>query len=394
MQTVVKARIGVAAAVMFLTGLCVAGTTQMKRTVRIWDLTSLCAAGTSQMNRTVQIWDPNLAPEYRNEPLAKSVIRKFDGYNMARGGRDDAKTFQANVAQYLAPDLLYESVGFGTWETPHGWARGEETNYGAAFPKTVFTQMLFFGDHRVATTTTYGRAFWSGDLLSVKAPRQWVTLRITDFYSIREDGPGLGRVSYNFMMIDWADALRQAGKRMLPKAELEEGLVLPPSANDGVPAPLSVVVQAEGRDEKVARRVSEAALEQDWSGGAEDLAKSWCSEFHFWGPGGIGLARNSSAYRDHVLLPFREAFTGRKVVVELSTCEGNYCAFFGRLHGEGVGDWLGLPTRGRKVAFRFAMHYRVIGDKVAEGWTIFDFPGLFEQLGMDFFTLAAAGGRL
>jgi predicted ester cyclase len=298
------------------------------------------------------------------------------------------------VAQYLAPDLLYESVGFGTWKTPTGWSRGEETKYGAAFPETVFTQMLFFGDHRVATTTTYGRAFWSGDFLGVKAPKQWVTLRITDFYSIREEELGWGRVSYNFMMIDWADAFRQVGRRMLPKADLEEGLVLPPSANDGVPAPLSVLVQAEGRDPKVARRVSEAALVQDWSGEVEDLAKSWHSEFHYWGPGGIGLAQNTTAYRDHVLLPFRAAFAGRRVAIELSACEGNYCAFFGRMHGEGVGDWLGLPTRGRKVALRFAMHFRVVGDKVAEGWTIFDFPGLFEQLGMDFFALAADGGRL
>jgi len=360
----------------------------------IMGLAALCVASSLRMPHPVKIWNPDLRREFQTEPMAKSVIRKFDAYNMARGGRDDAETFRANVEQYMAPDLLYESVGFGTWRTPSGWARGEEMHYGMAFPETVFTQMLFFGDRKVATTTTYGSALWGGDFLGIKAPQQWVTLRITDFYSIREEVHGWGRVFYNFMMIDWADALRQVGRRMLPPAKLEEGVVLPPSANDGVPAPLSVLVQAQGRDDKVARKVSEAALLQDWSGEDADLAKSWHNDLRYYGPGGIGLAQNSSGYRDHVLSPFQAAFAGRKVAVELSACEGNYCGFFGRLHGEGVGDWLGLPTRGRKVAFRFAMHYRVVGGKVAEGWTIFDFPGLFEQLGIDFFAVAAAGGRL
>merc|ERR1719433_2307996 len=116
-----------------------------------------------------------------------------------------------------------------------------------AFPETIFTQMLFFGDSRIATTTTYGKALWSGDLWGVKAPHQWVTLRITDFYNIRNEAPGQGRISYNFMMIDWVDALRQIGRPMLPPAPLEEGTVLPPSANDGVPAPLSVLVQEQNR---------------------------------------------------------------------------------------------------------------------------------------------------
>merc|ERR1719191_2553680 len=111
-----------------------------------------------------RIWNPNLPQEFLVEPLAKSVIRKFDAYNMARGGRDDQKTFLANVEKYMCHDILYESVGFGTWSTPQGWSKGEETNYGNAFPKTVFTQMLFFGDQQIATTTTYGKAFWGGDL--------------------------------------------------------------------------------------------------------------------------------------------------------------------------------------------------------------------------------------
>mmetsp|Transcript_173028 Transcript_173028/g.420896 ORF Transcript_173028/g.420896 Transcript_173028/m.420896 type:complete len:437 (-) Transcript_173028:218-1528(-) len=340
-----------------------------------------------------RIWDPDLRREFSTEPLAKSVIRKFDAYNMARGGRDDHETFKANVNNYMMPDLFYESVGFGTWRTPAGWSLGEEHNYGMAFPETIFTQMLFFGDERVATTTTYGSALWGGDLFGVKAAHQWVTLRITDFYSIQEEAPGYGRISYNFMMIDWADALRQIGRRMLPQAPLEEGIVLPPAANDGVPAPLSVLVQSEGRDGKAAHAVAEAALQQDWTGMGDSL-QHWHEDLNYYGPGGIGLARNLSSYKEHVLGPFRAAFTDRKAVIELSACEGNYCGLFGRLSGHGVGEWLGLPTAGQNVSFRFAMHYRVVGGKVQEGWTILDFPGLFANIGLDFYALAAAGGRV
>eukprot|EP00747_Dinoflagellata_sp_TGD_P185912 gnl/TRDRNA2_/TRDRNA2_42707_c0_seq1.p1 gnl/TRDRNA2_/TRDRNA2_42707_c0~~gnl/TRDRNA2_/TRDRNA2_42707_c0_seq1.p1 ORF type:complete len:445 (-),score=80.73 gnl/TRDRNA2_/TRDRNA2_42707_c0_seq1:167-1501(-) len=339
-----------------------------------------------------RIWNPDLRQEFQTEPLAKSVIRKFDAYNMARGGRDDAETFRANVEMYMEPDLLYESVGFGTWSTPAGWDEGEEMHYGMAFPQTMFTQMLFFGDEQVATTTTYGSALWGGDLFGITAPQKWVTLRITDFYYIRKEAPTSGRIAYNFMMIDWVDALRQIGRHMLPKAPLQEGLVLPPAANDGVPAPLSKLLQAEGRDARAARAVAEAALQQDWASNDKSM-QHWHSNLTYYGPGGIGLARNVSAYTSHVLGPFRDAFTKRIAEVELSACEGNYCGLFGRISGHGVGSWLGLPTVGRDVSFRFAMHYRVMGDKVQEGWTIFDFPGLFAELGLDFYALAAEGGR-
>lgn len=351
------------------------------------------AAPLARATPSPRIWDPDLRVEFQMEPLAKSVVRKFDAYNMARGGRDSASTFNANVAHYLAPDLLYESVGFGTWRTPAGWARGEENNYGMAFPETVFTQMLFFGDRNVSTTTTYGTAFWGGELFGIEGPKRWVNLRITDFYRIREDKPGWGRVAYNFMMIDWADVMRQVGRPVLPPATLEEGLVLPPAANDGVPAPLSALVQAESRDAKVARAVAETALHEDWSGEEAAAAQSWHPDLTYYGPGGIGLARNATAYREHVLAPFRQSFADRRVAVELFTCEGNYCAVLGRVQGRGRGRWLGLPCEGREVALRFAMHYRVVGGKVREGWTILDFPGFFQQLGLDFYGLAAAGGH-
>eukprot|EP00439_Symbiodinium_sp_Y106_P012703 s3219_g1.t2 len=312
------------------------------------------------------IWDPDLRVEFSSEPAAKSVIRKFDGYNMARGGRDDAATFDANVDQYMNPDLYYESVGFGNWHTPHGWAKGEEWNYGMAFPETVFTQMLFFGDDQVATTTTYGSALWKGELFGVNGPDQWVNLRITDFYDIPKDETGRHRIVYNFMMIDWADALRQIGRPILFPAKLEEGRVLPPSANDGVPAPLSVLVQAQKRDAGEASRLARTALYRDWAGSGK-ADEHWNKDMVFYGPAGIGLAQGVSTYEEHVLSPFRAAFTNRSVEELYSCCEGNYCAVLSKVHGIGVQNWLGLPTAGKAVAIRMAMHWRTDSFRVQEG---------------------------
>eukprot|EP00931_Biecheleriopsis_adriatica_P005133 TRINITY_DN106682_c0_g1_i1.p1 TRINITY_DN106682_c0_g1~~TRINITY_DN106682_c0_g1_i1.p1 ORF type:complete len:447 (-),score=100.85 TRINITY_DN106682_c0_g1_i1:102-1442(-) len=340
-----------------------------------------------------RLWDPDLRVEFSTEPAAKSVIRKFDGYNMARGGRDDPRTFDANVDLYMAQDMVYESVGFGDWKTPHGWAKGEEHNYGMAFPETVFTQMLFFGDEEVATTTTYGSALWKGDLFGVKAPKQWVTLRITDFYGIPKDNAGRNRIRYNFMMIDWADALRQIGRPVLLPSVLPEGLVLPPSANDGVPAPLSAVVQAQGRDKVTAMKAARAAFHQDWAGDSS-AAGAWHEDLTFYGPGGIGLAKGVEAYDNHVLGPFRTSFANRTVEELYSCCEGNYCALLGRVHGKGVQNWLGLPSKGKEVSMRIALHWRVVDAKVQEGWAIIDFPGLFEQLGLNFYDMAAKGESL
>mmetsp|Transcript_41590 Transcript_41590/g.96860 ORF Transcript_41590/g.96860 Transcript_41590/m.96860 type:complete len:456 (-) Transcript_41590:117-1484(-) len=340
-----------------------------------------------------RIWDPDLRAEFAGEPPAKSVIRKFDGYNMARGGRDDARTFDANVDQYMSPELYYESVGFGNWHTPHGWAKGEEMNYGMAFPETIFTQMLFFGDDKVATTTTYGSALWKGDLFGVPAPNQWVTLRITDFYNIPMDSTGRHRILYNFMMIDWADALRQIGRPILLPASLEEGRVLPPSANDGVPAPLSVLVNAQKRDAGEALPLARAALHHDWAG-SHSADEHWDSDMVFYGPGGIGLAQGVLTYEKHVLAPFRAAFTNRSIEELYTCCEGNYCAMLSKIHGTGVQNWLGVPTAGKTVAIRAAMHWRTENSKVKEGWAIIDFPGLFEQVGLDFYSMAKEGKSL
>jgi len=344
------------------------------------------------------LWDQNLRPEYANEPLGKKTIRFFDGYLMARAGLDGPADFQANVNRGLAPDVVFESVSWGPGGRPlltHGrdtWTNsGEERRFRKAFGSTeLFTQMMFFGDNATGTTTSYGTLFWGGELFGIPPPKKWIELRVCDFYRIKKDSSGIygGLITYNFMMIDWADVLHRAGYSVLPSARLEEGIVLPPAANDGVPAPFSLL--AATRDAKSARQVVQAILMENWGGDANPT-KMWHSDLTFYGPRGVGLARSVKAFEEDVLKPFRVAFANRIVAIDILTCEGNYVAAKGHIWGDHVGSWLGLPPKRKRIKLTFGMHWRVLEGKAKEGWAIFDIPGLYRQLGFDFFQSAVKG---
>lgn len=334
------------------------------------------------------LYSPAILPAFQGEPIAKSTLRRFDAYLMLQATYDDPITKLANVEQWLAPDFVYDSVGFPSSRTPRGWCvGGEEREYRRTFPTSVFTQMLFFGSDTMATTTSYGNVFWDSDLFGIPAPKAWVYFRVTDFYSARQTTLGRSQIYYNFMMIDFVGLFAQVGIHVLPPAPLQEGIVLPPSTNDGVPAPLSVV--AKGRDSETARAVSVRALRQDWEGESVGT-EAWHSNLIFYGCGGIGMAKNASEYEAHVLAPFRAAFARRKVDTLIFDCEGNYCGAFGTISGNHVAPWLGLEASGKDVALRFGMHWRVVEGRVQEGWAMFDLPGLFKQIGLDFFARAAS----
>lgn len=317
---------------------------------------------------------------------------------MARAGVDKGVTFQANVDRALDPNVTFESMAWGAGGQhlmTHGrdaWTHsGEEKQFRTAFGSTeLFTQMLFFGEHHTATTNSYGTLFWGGELFGMKPPNQWIELRVCDFYHIKDDPRGIygGLIAYNFMMIDWADVVHRAGRPVLPPASLEDGIVLPPAANDGVPAPFSVL--AATRDVDTARAVMHTILKHDWEGMASEQPW-WHPDMTFYGPRGIGLAKGIPAFQEHVLKPFRAAFANRSLTGEILTCEGNYCAAMGHILGQHVGTWLGLPASGKQVSIRFGMHWRIVEGKAKEGWAIFDAVGLFNQLGLDFFASASNG---
>lgn len=350
-----------------------------------------------------KMWDLGITsrPEYANEPLAKKTIRYFDGYLLERAGIDGPSDFQANVNRALAPEIEFESVSWG----PRGsslitrgrgtWTQsGEERRFRKAFGSTeLFTQMMFFGDNFTGTTTSYGTLFWGGELFGIPAPNKWIELRVCDFYRVKPDPAGIyGQlITYNLMMIDWADVVHRAGYPVLPPASLKDGVVLPPAANDGVPAPFSIL--AQNRDADTSRRVAESILREDWLGDA-NRSQLWHSDLTFYGPRGVGLARGLQEFRDHVLKPFHSAFVNRELLTEVLTCEGNYVAAMGHIKGDHVASWIGLPPSHKRLKVRFGMHWRIVDGKAQEGWAIFDVPGLYNQLGLNFFNIATRAASL
>eukprot|EP00927_Polykrikos_kofoidii_P055886 TRINITY_DN5006_c0_g1_i2.p1 TRINITY_DN5006_c0_g1~~TRINITY_DN5006_c0_g1_i2.p1 ORF type:complete len:432 (+),score=52.01 TRINITY_DN5006_c0_g1_i2:55-1350(+) len=349
----------------------------------------------------------HLRPELRDEPLAKHLVRYFDLYLMTRGGLDPPALFSANVRQWLHPDFTYETVGFPSSTSLAGWADlGEEASFRHSFVGDIVTQCLFFGQADTSTTTSYLTTHWKNGFRGVPAPNKWINMRVTDFYLVTNSS-GVPLILYNYMLPDWADIMRQNGRMLVTPSSLEQGLMVPPSANDGVPAPLSLL--ARTRDHAKALGIAEAILHSDWGMGNRDGARGengWNvsngvasvdvdaallhPNFDFYGPYGIGHARGLTEYREHVLAPYHAAFALPSVHVEMRTCEGNYCGIMGHINAVHVGTWLGLLASGRNVSFRFCMHWRTVANKAREGWAIFDLPGFFEQIGRDFFAEAAS----
>jgi len=102
------------------------------------------------------------------------------------------------------------------------------------------------------------------------------------------------------------------------------------------------------------------------------------------------MARGVIELEQHVLQPFRAAFANRTLDIQVFDCEGGYCGATGFIKGRHVKTWLGLDASNKNVALRFAFHWRVsMGHvhhgQVQGGWAVFDMPGLFAQLGLDFF---------
>lgn len=340
-----------------------------------------------------KLWTPQLNPTYNVEMLAKKTVRKFDQYLMFQAAFDMPERKLQNVKQWLADDFTYQTVGFPGAKSVAEWClSGEESHFRTTFNMSEFTQMLFFGTDTMATTTSYGTVFWAKPLFGIPAPKKWTRFRVIDFYRARKTGPNEAKLYWNFMMIDYADLLRRNGIHLLPPAPLPDGFVNPPYREDGVPAPLSVLTNEN--QAVVARKVCAQVIEQDWTGNGP--SSLWTDNAVFYGPGGIGMATNTAEREQHVLQPFRAAFTNRSLDIQIFDCEGGYCGATGFIKGKHVKTWLGLEASSINIALRFAFHWRVQHGRVVGGWAVFDLPDLFTQLGLDFWAkareLAAAQG--
>ena len=215
-------------------------------------------------------------------PTSKRIIRQMDDVIISKQiGLFDWPTWSAAMEPFWTPDLVYDSVyGIGKFTGLKAWFEGEHTHWNRAFDNVAFNQLLFIGENTSSSTTTYATARWYGELAGMPPTGRPVRVRICDFYRLEGE-----RISYNWMMLDLPDVLRQAGRRVLPEAPLrDDGWFQPPRAMDGVPAPYSPLTNPATSE--ASRAAVTKLLDHDWfervqSGGAA-ASPLWAHDILFY----------------------------------------------------------------------------------------------------------------
>ena len=78
---------------------------------------------------------------------------------------------------------------------------------------------------------------------------------------------------------------------------------------------------------------------------------------------------------------FRGALGDLQIVVERAVTEGELCTAHCRVKGRHIGPQLGGAPTGRPVEFHGMTIARVRDGKLIEGWNVFDFLAMYQQIG-------------
>jgi len=321
------------------------------------------------------------------DPKAKCVIRAMDKVISDHVAWDDWTAWEKIMKEFFTEDMIYDSnyspnSDLGNSTGIREWFDREHIPYNLAFDNCTFSQMIFASEDETATTTTYAKATWKGDLATIPGSQhlgQEVMIRIYDFYVMEGD-----KIFYNWMLLDTVGLMLQTGYRVLPPAPLRENWVQAPAAMDGIPAPISRLVNP--LDSVMAKIIAEEALLHDFVYGSSPSSR-WEEGMTWYGSVGLGMATNKQEYWEHILMPFQAAFTERSVEIIVLTCEGAYCGATGWLLGKHTGHWLGEEATQTEIRIKFGFHYRVdvARGTIPEGYALLDLPGAFIQMGIDLY---------
>ena len=162
----------------------------------------------------------SLGDDKCRDPLAKCVIRAMGRLISNHVAWDDKETWVSTMKQFFTEDMIYDTnyspdQYWGNTTGIENWFHSEHIPWNRAFDNATFSQMIFAAEESTATTTTYAKALWKGDLSTIPGSRrrgQEVTIRIYDFYQMRGN-----KISYNWMLLDMVQIMYYAGFRVLPK---------------------------------------------------------------------------------------------------------------------------------------------------------------------------------
>mmetsp|Transcript_121083 Transcript_121083/g.343054 ORF Transcript_121083/g.343054 Transcript_121083/m.343054 type:complete len:410 (-) Transcript_121083:439-1668(-) len=317
-------------------------------------------------------------------PRAKAIVLGMDTNVNFHIAWNNWKPWSKEMAPYWTKDMVYDFAyvgewGFGRSKGLRGWYEAEHLHYNAAIPDCQWTDFIRAATDETCTSASYGPGRWIGEFAGVPPPPEhpWVVVHDLDFYLLEGD-----RIKINWCIIDVVNLFDQVGYHTLPPAPMPMDGYMPARAMDGVPAPLSAMVdpRATARSEAVWR----AALQEDfWN--ASDEASFWADDMVWYGPGGIGTAHSRRDYREHFLAPLHAAFSNIEIQEDMVVCEGAYCGCHFYVYGTHTGTWLGEEPTGKRVPLRMGAHARVVGGKIAEGWLLMDIPLAFKYMGVDLY---------
>jgi predicted ester cyclase len=318
--------------------------------------------------------------------LKRDYLRRLTSHDFSPGGRSSL------LDDLYAPDCI--------WNGPHpinslsGRGQISEQLWGpllAAFPDLalrldILLSGSFAGGEWVASTGFYVGIF-EQPWLGLAPTRRPAWLRFGSFDRLVD-----GQIAESFVILDLPSLMLQTGQWPLAPSLGSDHIAPPPWTQDGV--------RTDARDDE--ESAASLALVEAMIGGlmqydGQSLAsmgmrRFWTSDFHWYGPGGIGTMRGHKDYERGHQRPFLRAFPDRRGGNhKCRIADNHFVASTGwpsvRATHSG-GGWLGLAPTGKPVGMRVMDFWRREGALLAENWVFIDIPELLLQMGIDVFERA------
>ncbi|TRX56764.1 ester cyclase [Thalassomonas sp. M1454] len=234
------------------------------------------------------------------------------------------------------------------------------------------------------SSTGYFTGTFSNDLHGIPATKRSLFLRYMELAEIKDS-----KVVRCYTLIDFIDAMNQAGVNPIRASLGHDGLVMPPTTMDGLCSDPKDLAYTKSSIELVKEMHAELGRFDGVDLASMDLLKHWHPDFIWYGPGGIGTTRGVFGFQQHHQAPFLIGFPDRGIDGTLCfTGHNNYVATGGwpHMYGSHTGDnWLGLKATNKRVYPRVMDFWRREGDLLRENWVAIDIIDMMMQMGIDVF---------
>ncbi|WP_077340313.1 ester cyclase [Pseudocolwellia agarivorans] len=237
--------------------------------------------------------------------------------------------------------------------------------------------------------TGYFVGTFAKDLLDIPATNRTLYLRYTELVKLEE-----GKVKECFIILDFLDAMNQAGVNPLRKSLGHDGLIMPPSTMDGLcygDTAKADESESQKSQQLVIDMLDELGRFDGKSLASMQLQNFWHSDFMWYGPAGIGTTRGIEGFRANHQGPFVFSFPDRSVDHKATlVAHNNYVSTGGWPHMHGthsVGGWLGLPPTNKELSLRVMDIWRREGELLKENWVAIDIIDMCMQMGIDVFAM-------